>query len=412
MRSLRRILASALLALAALPSGRSRADQRGIVDGPTAVELRAHASSTAPVAASVAPGVAFSFAPDDDGEWAELTLAGGGSGWLPLAAVRLFFDESALPHEDGSDLSEIARAARARGFDYATAARRAARGDATALRRLFALADEADGGAAESITGVPTVVYHLLGDAKFAAFVAAEPVASQVVVRNVVLRDGRLPPTTLYLQRHFPETAAILFPHEIVAWPSPNGRYAIRKVFSDPFDPTRAKVVRAELVEKPTGRLLLDLGADDIGTGVNREGRVVWSPDSQGFASLSIDLTARPGNLFDTPRPPPLRKRTAVYRRVGGTWRRVDLALDPVPGRERDTELHDAVLGHDYVEPIRWRAANVLELGRHEYYETHRPLVVGGKTFQTIVGLSRSYRITATIDAEGTATLAWKPRAQ
>ena len=131
MRSLRRVLASALLALSALPSGLSRADQRGIVDGPATVEIRAHPSATAPIAGSVAPGVAFAFAPDDDGEWAELTLDGGQSGWLPLATVRLFFDESALPRDDGSGLSEIARAARARGFDYATAARRAARGDAT-----------------------------------------------------------------------------------------------------------------------------------------------------------------------------------------------------------------------------------------------------------------------------------------
>ena len=65
------------------------------------------------------------------------------------------------------------------GFDYAAETRRASRGDAKALQRFFQLAQEADGAAAESITGVPTVVYHLLGDEKFARFLAAQSLADQ-----------------------------------------------------------------------------------------------------------------------------------------------------------------------------------------------------------------------------------------
>ena len=258
----------------------------------------------------------FSFEPDAEREWAEVTLDSGTSGWLPFGSIRLFFDASALPREDPTAVSEIAQAARARGFSYVKLARRAAQGDTRALRQFFALATEAEGAAAESLTSIPTAVYHLLGDVKFGRFVGGESVAFQTVVRNVVLRDGRLPPTTLYLQRHFPATPKVLFPSEVVAWPSPDGRYAIRKVFSDAFDMTGGTIALAELIEKKTGRMLLDMSADDIGTGVNRAGAILWSPDSKRFASLSIDLPYQ-ADLFSTPRPQPLRKRTAVYQRAG-----------------------------------------------------------------------------------------------
>lgn len=411
MRGIRPVACAILLTLSTvLPRG-SVAGQRGFFAGSAHGELRANTSATAPLVATVESGVPFSFEPDAEHEWARVTLDAGQSGWLPLGSIRLFFDESALPREDPAGLSEIARAARARGFSYVQVTRRAARGEVKALRQLFALAADADGAAAESITSIPTAVYHLVGDVAFARFVGGESVAFRAVVRNVVLRDGRLPPTTLYLQRHFPETTKVLFPNEVVAWPSPDGRYVIRKVFSDAFDLTGGKIVRAELVEKNTRRLLLDLTADDIGTGAEREGAILWSPDSKRFASLSIDLTEQ-GNLFSTPRPRPLRKRTAVYQRAGESWSRVALPLDEVPGRASDTELDGAVLGHDYVEPVRWRAANVLVLARHEYYEKVQPLVVGGETFQSIVGLSRWYSITATIDPGGASKLLWKRRAQ
>lgn len=411
-RARRRIAGGILVVLVAALPPFATAGERGLVEGSAAVELRAGKSATAPVAATVQPGVPFSFEPDDTNEWAEVTLDAEQTGWIPLRSVRLFFDDASLPRRDPAGLSsEIDDAARARGLDYVTLTRRAAQGDTKALRQFFALARDADGAAAECLTTIPTAVYHLVGDARFAGFLRGEPLAFQALVRSVVLWDGRLPPTTLYLQRHFPETARVLFPSEIVGWPSPNGRYAIRKVFSDPFDMASSRIARAELVEKKTGRVLLDLTADDIGTGAQRDGSVLWSPDSKRFASLSIDLTQQPGNLFGTPRPAPLRKQTAVYQLTGDVWTRVALPLDAVPGRDRDTELAGAILGHDYVEPERWKAPNVLVLERHEYYEKKQPQVLDGLTFESIVGLSRWYWVTATIDAAGTATLVWKRRA-
>ncbi len=99
------------------------------------------------------------------------------------------------------------------------------------------------------------------------------------MVRNSIVGDENN-----YFRRHFPETAKALFQREIVSWFSPDKRYAIRKVFSDEFDFRGSKVERAELIDQKTGQVLCDLTRDDIGTGGEREGEVLWSPDSKRFA--------------------------------------------------------------------------------------------------------------------------------
>ena len=63
--------------------------------------------------------------------------------------------------------------------------------------------------------------------------------------------------------------------------------------------------------------------------------------------------------------------------------------MDTVPGRERDTELEGAILGHDYIEPVRWQKPNVLLLERHEHYEKKKPIVVEKVKFESIVGFAR-----------------------
>ena len=98
----------------------------------------------------------------------------------------LHFTEKDLPspEKDPAGPSEIEEFARGRGFNYARDTRRAARGDTKALKKFFVLAQDADGAAAEGIAGVPTVVYHLLGDAKFAAFLSAQPLPYRMMVRT------------------------------------------------------------------------------------------------------------------------------------------------------------------------------------------------------------------------------------
>ena len=325
---------------------------------------------------------------------------------------RLHFAEKDLPtHEkDPAGPSEIEEFARGRGFDYAVGTRRAARGDARALKQFFLIAHDADGAAAESVAGVPTVVYHLLGDEKFAKFLVAQPLPYRMMVRNMIVSDGFTPHASEYLSRHFPQTTHVLFRREMVDWSSPNDLYAIRKVFSNELELRGSKVERAELIEKKNGRVLCDLTGDDIGTGAQREGEALWSPDSKRVACLSSDLTEQKGNLFSTPRPAPLRKQTAVYQLSGDAFTRVDLSLGEVPGRKSDTELEHAILGHEYTEPVRWQKPNVLVLKRHEYYQKMMPTKVDNLTFDSIHDLARQYQITATIDPDGTATLVWKLR--
>jgi hypothetical protein len=322
------------------------------------------------------------------------------------------FTEEDLPslEQDPAGPSEIDEFARARGFRYARDTRRAARGDFKALQKFFEIAHAADGAARESIAGVPTTVYHLLGDEKFAKFLAAQPTSYRMMVRNLILGDGRVPSVNLQFSRDFPESARLLFPQELVGWPSPNDLYAIRKVFSSQFELSGSKVERAELIEKKSGRVLCDLTPDDIGTDAQREGEALWSPDSKRVACLSIDLPDQPGHLFSEPPPPVQRKQTAVYQLAGDSFARVELSLGKAPDEENDAELKGAVPGHVYTEPVRWSKPNVLVLERHEYYGVKKPMTIGGQTFDTIGDLERQYEITAAIDPKGKGTAIWKRR--
>jgi hypothetical protein len=391
----------------------AQAQRAGVIDDPAgSVDVRAEKSADAAVIATVKTGEPFIFESVNDADWCKVKLASGKSGWMQLNSIRLHFTEKDLPRreKDPAGESEIEQFASGRGLNYAAVTRRAARGDGKALKQFFSLAQDADGAAAESVSGVPTVVYHILGDEKFAKFLLAQPLPYRMMVRNRILSDGLMPPANLYLSRHFPLTARALFQREMVDWVSPNDLYAIRKVFTDELELGGSKVERAELIEKKTGRVLLDLTPDDIGTGAQREGEALWAPDSKRVACLSSDLTQQRGNLFSTPRPAPHKKQTAVYQLSGDLFTRVELLLGEVPGRESDTELERAILGHEYIEPIRWQKPNVLVLQRHEYYEKLKPTSIGDVKFESIHTLSRWYQITATIDPDGKATLVWKLR--
>lgn len=344
--------------------------------------------------------------------WLGLLQLGSAQGAGIVEPARLHFTERDLPagEKDPTGPSEIDEFAGKRGFHYGRGTRRAARGESKALKKFFEIAQGADGAAAESIAGIPTVVYHLLGDEKFAEFLTGQPLPFRMMVRNRILRDGLEAPATLYLRRHFPATTRTLFQREIVDWSSPNDRYAIRKVFSDELELSGSKVVKAELIEKQSGRVLCDLTHDDIGTGEEREGEALWSPDSKRVACLSSDLSEQQGNLFSTPRPAPLRKQTAVYQVAGDDFARVDLPLGEVPARENDAELKGAILGHEYTEPVRWQKPNVLVLQRHEYFRKMMPTKLDHLTFDSIHDLDRTHQITATIAPDGNATVVWKRR--
>ncbi|MEO5722111.1 MAG: hypothetical protein ABIR71_11655, partial [Chthoniobacterales bacterium] len=322
----------------------------------------------------------------------------------------LHFTEKDLPtsEKDPAGESEIDESARRHGFNYATGTRRAARGDFKLLKKFFELARDVDGAASESFGDMPTVVYHLLGDEKFAQFLGAQPLAFRMMVRNRISHQGYPAPTSDYLSRHFPQTTQLLFRREMVDWPSPNDQFAIRKNFSSDVELAGSKVERAELIERKTGRVLCDLTPDDIGTDAEREGEALWSPDSQRVACLSTDLPAQPGTLLDNPPPPPQRKQTVIYQRTGDSFARVDVSLGEAPGYAVDKELEGASRGHIFTEPVRWRTPNVLVLSRHEYYRKMIPTVIDKVKFDSIHDLARQYEITITFAADGKADVAWK----
>ena len=98
-----------------------------------------------------------------------------------------------------------------------------------------------------------------MGDKTLSKFVRGLPLADQVGVRGTLIggmseEEFANGADVDYLQRYFPETTKLLFRGEIVDWTSPDGRYSIRKTFTDPLDLAESKVSHAELIEKATGQ--------------------------------------------------------------------------------------------------------------------------------------------------------------
>jgi Bacterial SH3 domain len=175
----------------------AQAQRAGVIDDPDGyVNVRVEKNAESPVIATVKTGEPFTFEREGDDDWCKVTLASGKTGWMHLSRIRLYFTEKDLPtrEEDPAGESEIEQFARGQGFNYVADTRRAARGDSKALKRFFTLAQNADGAAAESIGGVPTAVYHILGDEKFAKFLLAQPLPYRMMVRNRILSDGGIPP--------------------------------------------------------------------------------------------------------------------------------------------------------------------------------------------------------------------------
>src|SRR5882724_3252797 len=355
----------------------------------------------------------------DDPKWS-VYLKSGITGFMDKNRIHLLPDEPLmklnydarkkewrkLQSKRVTENDEIASQAKGHGVDYNKTLVRASEGNLEALVQFFSLAQFMDGAAAEGYFPEAWELFHVVGDKTLAKFVRGLPLADQVGVRGTLI--GGLSEETFanagdvdYLQRYFPETTKLLFRGEIVDWTSPDGRYSIRKTFTDPLDLAESKVSHAELIEKATGQTLCDLTNADIGVGGAREGSVLWSPDSKRFAYVASDLS-HAGNLFRTPPPPPQRTQTTVYQSSGNSFAKVNLPLDQPPGKESDPEIKGAVMGHEFVSPVRWADANTLILERHDYYEK---LTASSGSIQ---GFDRLYEITASFKDDGTTNTSWK----
>lgn len=356
-----------------------------------------------------------------DSRWS-VCLKSGITGFMDKSRIRLLPDEPLmkLNHDANkkewrkfqasrdADLGETADAAKRRGLDYYKVLIAASNGDKKALAQFFSLAEFMDGAAAEGYFPDASAVFHLVGDKTFSNFVRGLPLADQVDVRGTVM--GALSQEQFangadvnYLQRYFPETTKLLFRGEIVDWTSPDGRYSIRKTFTDPLDLAESKVSHAELIEKATGQTLCDLTNADIGAGGAREGSVLWSPDSKRFAYVASDLS-HAGRLFSKTAVPPQKTQTTVYQNLDKSFTKIDLPFDQPPGKENDPEIKGAVMGHEFVTPVRWADDNTLILERHDYYERLMP------PSGSIHGFARLYEITVSLKDNETPNTSWKLR--
>ena len=345
----------------------------------------------------------------DDPKWPVCLRGGPGSvftksrvtGFMDKARIHLLPDEPLMKlNYDASkkewrklqsgrkaELDDTASSVkRFRGVNYYKVLTMASNGDKQALAQFFSFEDFMDGEAAEGYYPQAWELFHVVGDKNFSNFVRGLPVTDQVGVRGMLgggdeeFANGDVD----YLQRYFPETTKILFRGEIVDWTSPDGRYSIRKTFTDPLDLSESRVSHAELIEKATGQVLCDLTDADIGVGSQREGSVLWSPDSKRFAYVSSS-------------------QTTVYQSSGKSFTKINLPLDQPPGKESDPQIRGAVMYEENVTPTRWVKADTLIFERFDHYTKLNPS--SGRTH-----VDRSYEITVSFKNDGTANTSWKLR--
>jgi hypothetical protein len=373
---------SALLGLMLLHSAPGQ--ERGVINDPDGfTNLRAGQGADSAVVAKVKVGEVFEFESGEGSEWWKVSLASGKSGWMHFSRIRFHHTLAEIPERD-EEGSEVGYLGKSHGFDYCATARSAAKGVPAAMKRYFGIND-ADGGAGEMHSLYFNRVIHLLGDEKLAAFLKDQPLAYRLDVRYELTGGMALWPfeSNRYTERVFPRTYALLCRKEIVDWPSPDGRFAIRKVFDDARVTENSKVVKAELIEKVTGEGLADLTGDDIGTGFDREGDVMWAPDSNRFAYFS---GAKLGG----------EAQTVVFQKTGAKFSRMELQEAQLPGRAKHAELKGADVIWRFVKPLSWEKPDVLVLLHHEYFE-------GKHGDRSIRSVGRTYDITHDL-TKGTAT--------
>jgi hypothetical protein len=366
---------------ALLLAGAAVAQDKGVIDDPDGfTHLRAKPDATAEEVAKVPKDEVFGFERVHKSDWWKVTLASGKTGWMHASRIRFHYSFDDIPPKD-EEGAEVTYLGESNGFDYCVTARAAAKGEAKALKAFFGI-DNADGGAAEGHASYIDLVMHLLGDEKLAAFLKEQPMKFRNEVRNnmgsgmVMWSDHE---GTSYAERVFPRTYKLLCPKEITDWPSPDGRYAIHKVFNEARVSEKSKVVKAELVEKDSGKAVLDLTKHDVGTVVFREGSVSWSPDSNRFAYHSGTHGAG-------------ASQTVVFQKSGDKFTAVELPEAELPDRAGDKELEGMRLMWRIVEPIRWEKPDVLVLLQHEYFEGKHPdrsIRSEGRTYEVTQDLTK-----------------------
>jgi hypothetical protein len=356
----------------------------GVIDDPDGyVNLREKANASSAIVAKVKKGERFTFQRHEYDPWCKVKLASGKTGWMDAQRILLSFTKADLP-EKPEQGDEIDQQARKHGINYYEATQGAVRGDAESLKKFFQVGEFADGAAAEEHAGVLSVVLHLIGDESLAAFLKSQPISVQVAARNSIGDDVTWPfRTTGYLFHHFPKTVKIFYRREITDWPSPDGKYAFHKVFSDEFTDEDSVVTRSELIDKASGKPVLDLKSEDKGAGPYKEGDVEWAPDSKGFL-FNTGLTQ-------------FGFETKLFVWSDESFKKVDLPLDREPPPDPDPRLAGLPYKGVGSETIHWSKAGTLVCERVYHYEKR---IDPDSPFYVEV----KYEITMTIGPDGKIT--------
>jgi hypothetical protein len=356
---------------------------RGVIDDPDGyVNVRARADAKSPIVAKVKTGERFTFQRHEYDPWCSVKLASGKTGWMDAQRILLFFTKDDLPVKPEADDTD--RETRRHGFDFYEAVQGAVRGDFELRKKFFQVGEFADGAAAEGLEGLTAAVIHLIGDDALAAFLRTQPIQVQTEVRNSIGDPVTRPfRASGYLQHHFPKSSKIFFRREITDWPSPDGKYAFHKVFSDEYTDEDSIVTRSELIDKASGKRVLDLTREDHGFGGEREGDIEWSPDSKGF-------------LFTT-EPTRDKPETRLYFWSGKSFTKIDLPHDNTPPRDPDPKVAGATYDGVGKETIHWSKPATLVCERTYYYKKS---VVPDSPYI----IDQKYEITMAIGADGKLT--------
>ena len=357
---------------------------KGVIDDPDGyVNLRAKPDAGSAIIAKVKKGERFTFQRHEYDPWCKVKLASGKTGWMDAQRILLSFTNEDLPGkpEEGD---EIDQQAQHNGINYYEVTQGAVRGDVEARKKFFQVSEFADGAAGEEHEGVVGVVLHLIGDDSLAAFLRGQPISVQVAARNSI-DDGATWPfhATGYLQHHFPKSSKIFFRREITDWPSPDGKYAFHKVFSDEYTDEDSVVTRSELIDKTSGKRVLDLKSEDNGAGSYKEGQIEWAPDSKGF--LFTTETQKAG------------AETKLYAWTGKSFAKIDLPHDNTPPRDADPKVADATYGGIGAETFRWSKPGTVVCDRIYYYTKS---VVPDSPYI----VEQKYELTMTIGPDGKLT--------
>ena len=356
----------------------------GVIDDPDGyVNVRSRKDAESPIVAKVKKGERFTFQRNEYDKWCSVKLTSGKTGWMDAQRILLFFTEDDLPPKSDKE-DEIDEEARKHGINYYEVTRGAVHGDVEARKKFFGVGKFADGAGAEEHDGVLCVVIHLIGDDALAEFLRTQAIAFQTSVRNFIDDNVTYPfRSTGYLLQHFPKTAKIFFRREIVDWLSPDGRYAIRKKFSNEFTDSDSEVIKAQLVEKKTGKVIVDLIREDVGVGLTKEGDVLWSPDSKHFAYSSTG---------------PEEERLSIYRLSGAKFVKVNLPSPDakIPDPTNDPELKEMNSSVEYAEPdpTRWAGPNIIAFRKHLVYQRNDKPDYANE-------IHRHYEISMTIGEDG-----------